>query len=191
MTDWNKMLLTNMEFAEERLKESGELAPMAILHCPGNVVNVIAMDLSSDAAKQRSMKLVRLMAVAYRAEAVAMLCEMWMRAMAPYDGESEADYEARVNAVRPREAEDRREVVMANLYHRNDVGAVVELSQTREIIRGWDGKPTGLAPADEVELLFSEGDMTQVMPPEVPSPEQVRYARQLLDRSGLKGTRLR
>jgi hypothetical protein len=191
MPDWNKMLLTNMEFAEERLKESGEIGAMAILHCPDNVVNVIAMDMTSDAMKQRSMKLVRLLAVAHDAEAVAMLGEMWMRAMSPYDGESEAAYQARVTAVRPRDAEDRREVVMANLYYRDDAGAVVELSQTREILRDWDGKPTGLAPADDVEVLFSEGDLTNVMPPEKPTAEQVRYARQLLDRSGLKGTRLR
>jgi hypothetical protein len=96
-----------------------------------------------------------------------------------------------VTAVRPRDAEDRREVVMATLYYRDDAGAVVELTQSREILRGWDGKPTGLAPADDVEVLFSDGDLTNVMPPEKPTAEQVRYARQLLDRSGLKGTRLR
>lgn len=193
MDHWQSMLLFDMAFAERTLIDQGEVSPMATIHCPGNVVNLVSMNLTTDALKEKSLVMVHWLGVANEALAISMLSEMWMRRLNRYDRETEADYEARVHAVRPRDAEDRREVVMVQLYYRDDGGAVRELSQSREIIRDAAGKPTGLVPAedDPSEVIFSEGRMTKVMSAKPPTGEQVRYAKQLLKRHGMVGTPLR
>jgi hypothetical protein len=189
MTDWREMLAFNMEFAESRLIEAGDVRPMATVHGSDNTAHTIAMNMSDDAHKEQSLRFVRLLATAHDADAVSTIGEMWMRTMFPYHGESEAEYMARVDAVRPRDAEDRKEVVMCQLYYRDAAGSVRELSNSREIIRGADGKPTGLKPSEypDAEVIFSEGPMTDLLPKRKPTAEQMRYARQLIKRLGIEG----
>jgi hypothetical protein len=182
MDNWQARLAQDMDFAKNTLIEHGEVRPMAVIVAKNGEAHVIALDMSSDDAKAKSLKFLRLMSVAHEAKAITTLGEMWMRSMQPYAGESPAEYEARVFAVRPREAEDRKEVVMVQLYYRGDDGGVMELAQCREIERGADGKPTGLAPAPDHEVLESDGPLTKLLPPHPPRADEVRYARELLDR---------
>jgi hypothetical protein len=187
--DHEQSLAFNMDFAEARLIEQGEVLPMAVIETGDGQRHVIAMDLHDDAAKERSFKFTRLLCVAHEAVSLTIIGEMWMRMMAPYDGESEADYMERVEAVRPRDAEDRKEVVMVQLYVRED-GSVREFSDTREILRDATGKPTGLAQRPEWDVLESTGEQTEILPRTPPLPEQVRYARELLTRFGITGSRI-
>lgn len=185
MDRWQGLIELDMNFALSRLKEFGGLAPMASIYDRNNGVHVVALDVGEDARVQLSMRLVRLMATALDAEAVSTVGEMWARFMAPYHGEFTAEYEARVTAVRPRDAEDRREVVMSAVYYRDERGQACEVSQSRDIIRDAAGKVTGLGPAPAYEVIQSDGAMTHLLPAHRPNPEQMLYAKQLLKRSGV------
>ena len=90
-----------------------------------------------------------------------------------------------MTAVRPRDAEDRREVVMSAVYYRDERGQACEVSQSRDIIRDAAGKVTGLGPAPAYEVIQSDGAMTHLLPAHRPNPEQMLYAKQLLKRSGV------
>ena len=186
MDKWQRLIETDMNFALEALKERGELAPMATIHDRNNGVSLVALSVGSDEKTQLSMRLVRLMAVALDAEAVTTLGEMWARFMAPHHGESREEYETRVAAVRPRDAEDRREVVMSCVYFRNDAGRACEISQSRDIIRDAAGRVTGLGPAPDYDVIESEGPMTHLLPARRPTGEQMLYAKQLLKRGGIE-----
>jgi hypothetical protein len=186
MDKWQRLIETDMNFALARLKDRGELAPMATIHDHNNGVHLVALSVGEDEKTRLSMRLVRLMAVACDAEAVSTLGEMWARFMQPYHGESREEYEARVVAVRPREAEDRREVVMSCVYYRDAQGRPCEASQSRDIIRGPDGKVIGLGPAPDYDVMQSEGQMTHLLPERRPNREQMLYAKQLLKRGGFE-----
>lgn len=189
MDKWHRLLEHGMEFAAARLADKGEIAPMATLHCPDGRINLIALDVSTDRTKETSLKFARLLAIADDAEAVTLIGEMWMRTLTPYHGELDAEYEDRVAAVRPRDAEDRTEVVMVTVTYRDAAGTVRELSNSREILRGDDGTATGLAPPvhPDADVLFSEGPMTKILPAERPSREARRYASEFLKSRGVTG----
>jgi hypothetical protein len=184
MDRWQSLIEMDMGFALDRLKDRGQLLPMVTLHDRSNGMHVCAIEVGSDEKVRHSMRIVRLMAVALDAQAISHVGEMWARFMAPYAGESQPEYEARVNAVRPRDAEDRREVVMATVHYRDDTGRPRELSQTRDILRGDDGRVTGLGPAPTDEVLDSEGPMTHLLTERRPNDQQMLYAKQLLKRLG-------
>lgn len=179
--DWQKQLETDMGFAETWLRTHGQLMPQFLVHARNGKVHVVAGDVSSDERVRVTAAIVRHMAIAHDAIAVSQMGEMWARFMHPYDRESDADYMARVAAVRPRDAEDRCEVVICQIYYRDETDTPRELSQTREIVRDADGKITGLALRD-TEVLESEGPMTHLMPEHRPSAEAQRYSRDILKR---------
>jgi len=185
MDQWQKILELDMEFALERLKARGELQPQAAIHDHNGGISMVALSVGTDEKTKTSMRLVRLMAVALDAEAVTTLGEMWARFMQPYHGESREEYEARVVAVRPRDAEDRREVVMSCVHFRDENGRLREISQSRDIIRDAAGKVTGLGPAPDYDVLESDGAMTHLLPARRPNAEQMLYAKQLLKRGGI------
>jgi hypothetical protein len=184
MNAWQKKIEFDMEFAEKTLVECGEVRPMAVLTDKDDALHIVALDLSTDEMKQKSFRYLRLLAVAHEAKSLSMLGEMWMRALQPYPGESHEAFTKRALSLRARDAEDRTEVVMVQSYYRDDAGDLQEVSQTREIIRGDDGKPTGLAPPPDEQVLESQGPMTELMPRRPPHPEKVRFAKEMLERIG-------
>jgi hypothetical protein len=60
-------------------------------------------------------------------------------------GESEAEFDERLRSMHPDTSELRREVVICQSSYYDRTGRKVGLMKTREIVRGADGKPTGLA----------------------------------------------
>lgn len=180
--EWQAMLERDVAFAERTLIAHGQLLPMAVIHARDDALHVIPLDAANDAALESSNRFLRLMVVKHDAKAVSHMGEMWARHMAPYARESDAEYTERVMATRPRDAEDRREVVMVQLWYRDRDGEPHELSTSRDIIRGDDGKVTGLGPAPDWDVIESEGPWSNMLPPSRPNREQRRYAAQLLDR---------
>lgn len=180
--EWQAMLERDVAFAERALIAHGQLLPMAVMHAADDALHVIPLAASSDSALESSNRFLRLMVVKHDAKAVSHMGEMWARHMAPYARESDAEYTERVMATRPRDAEDRREVVMVQLWYRDRDGEAHELSTSRDIIRGDDGKVTGLGPAPDWDVIESEGPWSNMLPPSRPNREQRRYAAQLLDR---------
>lgn len=182
MNTANEWLERDVAFAERTLIAHGQLLPMAVIHARDDALHVIPLDAANDAALESSNRFLRLMVVKHDAKAVSHMGEMWARHMAPYARESDAEYTERVMATRPRDAEDRREVVMVQLWYRDRDGEAHELSTSRDIIRGDDGKVTGLGPAPDWDVIESEGPWSNMLPPSRPNREQRRYAAQLLDR---------
>lgn len=182
MDPWQAKLDFDMDFAAKTLRDDGELRPMAVITDKAGMIHIVALDMSDDDMKEKSFRYIRLLCVAHEADSLSMMGEMWMRSVKAYDGESPEDHKRRATSVRPREMPDRQEVVMVQCYYRNEAGDVREVSQAREIMRGADGKPTGLAPPPTHEVTASEGDMTELLPKRPPNAEKVRYAKEMLKR---------
>jgi hypothetical protein len=145
-----------------------------------DTLHILNASFTSDAAKQRAYSIVRVMAIAHAADAVSMFAEAWVRTVPRRHGESEAEWDKRGTDVMPSEAPDRTEVVSVVLGYRGKAGDRHTLHSLREIIRGDDGKPTGLKPDDTQERGEPDGDLAELVPAVSPSPGARAEAQALL-----------
>lgn len=176
--DWQELLDFNMRFAIERLVGIGEVGRMFVLHTDDGAV-LIPGEWSDEVERQNIYRLVRLVALAHDATAVAMVTEAWMRKVKRRSGESRAEFDARTGAVMPSQAEDRIEVVVATLAYRDAADARHTLSKVQEIVRGADAKPTRAKPID-LPTTGMSGTMTDLMPERRPTAVERAAARTLL-----------
>jgi hypothetical protein len=142
--DWVKQLRFDMMFAEKTLLKSGEVSTMVVVHAKGEK-HVIAAPWHNDEEKAALLEMINAYCIAHEAEALTYISEAWVRYVQKAPGETEAEYQAR-KEVRPRDAEDRREVVIVMIMYRDDGGERQVVSDTKEIVRRANGKPDGLKP---------------------------------------------
>jgi hypothetical protein len=194
LTDWTKQLRFDMEYAKRMLLEDGGVRPMFVLHTDDGIIPC-PTDMG-DKGKIRAI--ISMLCLAYRAVGVTFIGEAWaMRPASPDDhqrpGESWADWEART--VAPSESERRFEIVLVQSTFYDDAGEKAGLASMREIERGADGKPTGLAP----EITHTHGvkpeDAIQgptfnILPERRASPHEQELAKRALDIAGIKPTKL-
>jgi hypothetical protein len=143
--DWIKQLRFDMAFAEKTLLQRGELGTMFVVHTK-DAKHVVAGGWEDDDEKAAKLEMLRTYCIACDAEALTYISEAWTRHLSQMPSETKAEFQARVDAVLPRNAEDRREMVMVMIMYRDDAGQRQVVSDSREIQRRANGKPSGLTP---------------------------------------------
>jgi hypothetical protein len=143
--DWTKQLRFDMAYAEKTLLKDGEVGSMFVVHAKERM-HLIAAPWRDEGEKAAILDLVRAYCIAEDAAALTYLSEAWTRHMQQAPNETEAEFRARIDAVRPRDAEDRREMVLVMTMFRDDAGERQVVSDSREIERRANGKPSGLKP---------------------------------------------
>lgn len=187
--DWAKQLRFDMAFAEKVLLDRGEVSAMFIVHTK-NGVHALVTPWKDDDEKAQCRRIVQLYCVAHDAVALTFITEAWVRSMAKAHGETDAEFDDRVSAVRPSQAEDRREVVMVVIAYRDAAGERKVLFESREIQRRANGKPCGLVSFREIEMNDGnlEGRMVDVLPEQPPDALQRSAAHMLLKAMGVNAT---
>ncbi len=167
----------DVRHAEATLLQDGYLAPMfAVTTGDGRLLPVMA-DFGSPEAKQACVNAVRLLCVAEDAVMAMHWAEAWLVVgeLAP--------------GVSPGQSDRRVEAVLVSINGR--IGRDVKsLSSVREILRGPDGRATGLRPlalpggkkGSQVDL---GGPMSELLPPRLPTREQRLVAHAALERMGV------
>lgn len=181
---WVSQVKTDLDFARQTLLERGEVRPMFGILSDENELLLIPGNWENDAEKDRFSSLIRVIALAYDAQSVSFMTEAWSRNVERRIGESEAEHEARVDAIRPSEAEDRIEMVIVVLQYR-DTNSRLHLATGRgEILRSADGKPTGLTEPDVTSETLT-GRFADFMPRKRPNAEERARAKATLVRGGV------
>jgi hypothetical protein len=186
--DWAKQLRWDMQFAERTLVKQGSINAMYVVHTK-NAIHAIATPWRDDDEKAGYLDMVRVYAIAKEAIAVAYIGEAWVRHVVQASSESQAEFNARVDAVRPRDAEDRREVVSIHIAYYDDAGERQIISDTKEIDRRGDGKPVGLKPYrdDYQGWDIVAGAVVEVLPDQAPSMAERIAAQAILKAAGMSG----
>jgi hypothetical protein len=183
--DWIKQLRFDMAFAERTLLEQGEVSAMFVVHTK-DAKHVIGAPARDDAEKRVMLAMVRAYCIALDAQALTFVSEAWLRSVQRAPNETEREFQARTNAVRPREAEDRVEVVMVVLAFRDGAGERQIVSDTKEIERRANGKPSGLKPYQVGgQARGWSGRMVDIFPEEAPTEVERLAARAVLRAAGL------
>lgn len=180
---WIKQVRFDIEFAKRMVLEQGSCATILVVYRRGQPP--IILQQSPDLGKDTVAGYLRALCVAEDAEGFAFISEAWMRIVTRRDSETQAEHDQRVYLVPPSEAEDRIEVVIAEIIYRDDDGERRTLHESREIIRDAAGKPSGFRSVQNVlggAVERSEGRWVEVLSPEPPTVEErARAAAALLD----------
>jgi hypothetical protein len=178
--DWQKQLRFDMQYAEKMLIDHGELSAMFVVHTK-DASHVLLTPWRDDHEKAMCRHLARLWCIAHDAQALTFITEAWIRSLDQRPGETRAEFDARADAVQPRDAEDRREVVMVVIAYRDDAGERQIVFESREIQRRANGKPSGLVPLSKSNTIDKlTGRMVDVLPEITPSMAQQAAAKMLL-----------
>jgi hypothetical protein len=181
-TDWEKQLRFDMAYAEKVLLDHGELSAMFVVHTE-DARHVLLTPWKDDHEKAMCRQAARLWCIAHDAIALTFITEAWILSLTRAHGETDAEFEARKDAVMPRDAEDRIEVVMVVIAYRDAAGERQTLFESREIERRANGKPGGLkAFASNKSYEGLTGRMVDVLPEQAPSAVEQAAARALLER---------
>jgi hypothetical protein len=170
--DWRKRAEADFEFARKVLLEVGKVSPMYIVHGAERVVPVYCGQFPK--ADQR--KIMRLICIAERAEAIAMIGEAWTARAKRGEEHLPASH-----IVPPSEREDRIEVVMVSMTWRED-GERRTVMRVGEIVRDAAGKAVELK-AEPVSGAADEfaGPATEILPERMPDAFAVKAAREMLE----------
>lgn len=141
--DAAKQLRFDIAFAEKTLLKRGSVGTMFVVHNKGKI-HCIATPWQDADEKAAYLAIVRAYCIAHDAVALSYIGEAWARYMERTPNETAAEFDLRTYAVRPRDAEDRREMVMVMIFFRDDAGQRQIMTDNREIERRANGKPSGL-----------------------------------------------
>jgi hypothetical protein len=164
---WARQVRFDIEFARRMILEQGSCATILVIHLPGD--RRVVCTPPPGLGKETVALYLRAYCAAHDAEGFAFITEAWMRDVPRRFGETEAEHDARIDAVPIREAEDRVEIVMAQVVYR-DGDERRTAHEEREIMRDATGKVTGFRPLDLTGA--SEGRWVDVLLPEPPTAEQ-------------------
>lgn len=174
MTAFRERFAHDVRHAEDTLVGEGGIAPLFILTTDRGIVPLVPA-FGSQELKDASLTAARLLCIAEDPMMVMHRCEAWLVVGDLSEG------------VRPSQSDRRAEVVIVMLAGRVG-GRVRKLSSVREIVRGPDGMPTGLA---DVRLPGGPGaadlggPMSDILPERQPTAEQRRVARFGLEKLGM------
>ena len=154
------------------MRTTGSVPPTVIADTTEGFVFCMPSALADDAAKDRFAEVAKLFAVAYRAQALVMIVEAWVRLP---DSRGHLDPN-----IRPSEAADRKEVVALML----EDGSV---SATRLIPILRDSKETftDLGPDTPLQSGEAEGRFSKLMPRHKPSADDCAKAKRTLFSIGM------
>ena len=183
--DWAKQVRFDMMFAEKTLLKQGEVRTMVVVHAKGEK-HVIAAPWRDDEERAALVEMINAYCIAHDAEALTYISEAWVRYLKQAPGETDDEYQGRIDAVRPRDAEDRREVVIVMCMYRDEGGERQVVSDTKEIVRRANGKPDGLKPYrlnDGMDVLV--GGIVEAFPQWPPSSAERIAAEAILTVFGM------
>jgi hypothetical protein len=155
------------------LLKDGYVGRIFIVHTQDRAKHVLAAPWQDDVERERYLEFIQAYCTAHNAEALCFISEAWVRYLLPLPRETEAEFQARVDAVRPRDAHDRIEVVGVMVMYRDDAGERQVVSDTMEIERRANGKPSGLKPfrLNEGTDIFG-GAVAEAFPQFPPDPAE-------------------
>ncbi len=175
---WVKQVRFDIEFAKRMTLQPGSGATILVIHLDAE--RRVVCQPPTDLGKETVALYLRAYCAAHDAEGFAFISEAWMRNVPKRFGETEAEHHARIDAVPIREAEDRVEVVMAEIVYRDGAGRN-SVREMREIERDAKGKVTGFRPMPDMTGPRSEGRWVDVLLPEPPTAEESASARVALE----------
>ncbi len=182
-----------MTFCLNRLLEDGWICPIFIIPTPARVL-LFPCPWTTDEQKECNYLTATLLCVAENATGLTFMGEGWMVDAPQRDpGETDAAFDARLETVsaNAETSEIRREVVTVHLSYRTGAGKKRGLMRTRQIVRGDDGKPSGLirvAGEDDVEIGEGQqfGRVHAVLPDDPPTRAQRQAATAMLTELGIE-----
>jgi hypothetical protein len=183
--DPQKQVRRDYEYAKRCILEDNGVMPLFVVHGRDIVIPIGfgGGKEYSGKTKEGHRTMAQLVAVAHNAIAVAYIGEAWIASALPDEPEPEFP------RVAPRDREDKREVIIAQLMWRDDdTGERLSCLAQGEIVRNAKAKCIRV---DNEE--FSEptteliGNFAEVLPPREPTPEQQEYAKHLLDELTKRG----
>ena len=182
MIDAKLLFESDLEFAEHRILDRGELAPMFSIHFEQDGQDGVAAvigDFASYETKMQSVNLVKIVCIAYDAYAVSLMTEAWVAQIDKHTDKAIAN-------LPPSDRMDRKEIVMVTMSRR-DAGP---LFSAREIERDAAGKVTRLLPDTAGDHTGFEGRMANLLPERRPTSRERRSAQSLLHVLGIKMEKL-
>jgi hypothetical protein len=160
------------DYALHMMRTTGSVPPTVIADTEEGFVFCMPSALADDAAKDRFAEAAKLFAVAYRAQALVMIVEAWVRLP---DSRGHLD-----PTIRPSEAADRKEVVALML----EDGSV---SATRliPILRDSNEAFTDFGADTQLHTGEAEGRFSKLMPRHKPSADDCAKAKRTLFSIGM------
>jgi hypothetical protein len=175
----NEELDTLMKEAENysrvMLKKPGSVPPTLMALTPTGFLMYVPDSMDGEEGKDKFANAARLIAIAYKASAVAIILESWARF-----GNADGTFD---ETIAPSESPDREEVVMICAESKES-----KLHKVLLIQRDAKGKFAGFSPPPAPESDDFSGRFSQIMPPKEGGKENVEMAKFLLQAMGVKLT---
>jgi hypothetical protein len=190
--NWRQQIEKDMEYCEERLLTDGGLDPLFLIHTKARLL-LFPAPWRDESEKDRHYQMVALLCIAESAIGLTSMAEGWfVEAPVRRVGESEAEFDERLRSMDPDTSELRREVVTCQSSYYDRTGRKVGLMKTREIVRGADGKPTGLAtlPGLGDAVAQHNGRVHRLLPDAPPSHEDRAAAQAFLRQLNTRTVRM-
>ena len=172
-----RQLRLDFEFAKRCLTKDGSVSPTFVVHTKDIIIPIGYKGVYDDEARRNHRKYARLISIAHNAFAVAYIGEAWVAISLPDEPEPEFP------RVRPRDREDRREVILSQLMWRDE--STDERWSTlaqAEIVRNEKGNPTRVKDeefTDPTNMIL--GNFAEILPEEEPTPAEQETAKIMLD----------
>ena len=160
------------DYALHMMRTTGSVPPTVIADTDEGYVFCMPSALAGEADKDRYAEMAKLMAVAYRARALVMIVESWVR-LPDATGHLDPD-------VRPSQAADRKEMVALLLEDRS-----VSATSLIPILRDSTGAFTDLGLNAPMNFGDSEGRFSKLMPRHKPSADECARAKRILFAMGM------
>jgi len=161
------------DYALHMMRTTGSMPPTVIADTAEGYVFCMPTALTDEDAKDRFAEVAKLFAVAYRAQAVVMIVEAWVR-LADSNGNLDP-------SIRPSEAADRKEMIALLIED-----GCVSATRLIPILRDTEEKFTDLGPDAPLDYGDSEGRFSKLMPRHKPSSDDCAKAKRVLFSLGMK-----
>ena len=170
--DLDALLRHAMGYAEHMMATAGSVPPTLMAATPEGFLMFVPKSLKDVAEKDKFANAGRLLAVAHKATAVALVLETWATS-AKRPGPA-------LPQVPPSQSPDRVEVVVIMAEARG-----VKAQQFLSIQRDSRGKFAWFGTSPEPEFNEMEGRFAQMMPPKKPSDKDAQMAKMRLTAMGI------
>lgn len=170
--DLDALLRNAKGYAEHMMGTTGTVPPALMAETPEGFMMFVPKSLEDGAEKDKFANAGRLLAVGYKATALAMVLESWAT-FAKRPGQP-------LPKVPPSQSPDREEVVVIMAEARGS-----KAQQFLFIQRDSSGKFTGFGTSLVPQFEELEGRFAQMMPPKEPSDKDAQMAQMLLTAMGV------
>lgn len=172
-----RQIRLDFEFAKRCLISDGTVMPVFVVHTKGMVIPIGFNGTYDDEGRRNHRRYARLLSIAHNAFAIAYIGEAWVAISLPDEPVPEFP------RVRPRDREDRREVILSQLMWRDkETGERWSNLAQAEIVRNEKGDPTRVKDeefTDPTNMIM--GNFSEILPEDEPTPAEQEQAKIMLD----------